>query len=131
MALCVIARNSVALCVIARSPEATKQSMLTKTYYVYIMSNRSNSVIYTGVTNNLPRRVDEHKNKSIKGFTSNYNVNKLVYFEEYQDVESAVAREKQIKAGSRARKLVLINVANPEWKDLFAEIASSTAVSSQ
>ncbi len=106
--------------------------ILTKTYYVYMMSNYSNSVIYTGVTNDLARRVYEHKNKLIKGFTSKYNVDKLVYFEECQDIKNAIAREKQIKAGSRAKKMNLINSINSERNDLFvAEIASSAAASSQ
>ncbi len=92
--------------------------MLTKTYYLYMMSNFTNSVIYTGVTNNLERRVYEHKNKMIKGFTERYNVNKLVYYEACQDIASAIAREKQVKAGSRRKKEDLINSINPEWREL-------------
>ena len=89
------------------------------------MTNRDNEVIYTGVTNNLARRVYEHKNKLIEGFTTRYNVTKLVYFEECADVNQAIAREKQIKAGSRQKKLGLINAANFNWNDLAsAEIAS-------
>ena len=89
------------------------------------MSNSANSVIYTGVTNDLQRRAYEHKNKIIKGFTSKYNVTKLVYFEECQDINNAILREKQIKSGSRSKKVDLINSINPEWKELsIAEIAS-------
>ncbi|MBT3754755.1 MAG: GIY-YIG nuclease family protein [Candidatus Cloacimonetes bacterium] len=91
-------------------------------YYVYIMTNFSNSVLYTGVTNNLVRRVYEHKNKLIKGFTSKYNVNKLVYYEEGEEAYGAISREKQIKAGSRRKKIELINSMNPEWKDLWNDI---------
>jgi putative endonuclease len=86
------------------------------------MTNISNSVLYTGVTNNLIRRVFEHKNKITKGFTSKYNVNKLVYFEQGEEVYGAIAREKQIKAGSRRKKIELINDMNPGWKDLWEEI---------
>jgi putative endonuclease len=88
-------------------------------YFVYILTNRTNQVLYTGVTNDLRRRVFEHKNKLIKGFTSKYKTNKLVYFEHFTDVEDAIAREKQIKAGSRQKKLDLINKENPEWIDLY------------
>ncbi len=88
-------------------------------YYVYILSNKMNSVLYTGMTNNLEKRVWEHKNKVDKNsFTARYNVNKLVYFETTSDVRSAIEREKQIKAGSRAKKVELINTFNPMWDDL-------------
>ena len=86
------------------------------------MTNRNNTVIYTGVTNDLKRRVYEHKEKSIDGFTKKYNINKLVYFEITNDVYSAIQREKQIKAGSRKKKIDLINTKNNEWKDLYDEI---------
>jgi putative endonuclease len=75
--------------------------------------------LYTGVTSNLVRRVYEHKNKLAKGFTYKYNVNKLVYFEVAEEILSAIAREKQIKAGSRQKKIDLINKLNPDWKDLY------------
>ena len=88
-----------------------------KTYYVYIMTNHSGT-LYTGVTNNLERRVYEHKNKLVPGFTSKYNITKLVYFEEGNDVNAALAREKQIKGWLRAKKIALIESINPEWKDL-------------
>ncbi len=85
------------------------------------MTNKNNTVLYTGVTNDLIRWVYEHKNKLIKGFTSRYNIVKLVYFEELSDIRNAIAREKQIKAGSRKKKEDLINSFNPDWKDLYEE----------
>ena len=89
-------------------------------YYVYIMTNKMNTVLYTGVTNDLMRRVYEHKNKlDIKSFTARYNVNKLVYYETINSIQSAIEREKQIKAGSRKKKEDLINEFNPDWKDLY------------
>jgi putative endonuclease len=90
-------------------------------YFVYIMTNARNTVLYTGVTNNLMRRVWEHKNKTGSIFTSKYNINKLVYFEAGSDINQAIFREKQIKAGSRQKKIDLINSINPEWKDLSDE----------
>ena len=87
-------------------------------YYVYMLTNVKNTVLYTGVTNDLQRRVYEHKNKLIDGFTKKYNVNKLVYFEETTDVRSAITREKQIKGWVRIKKDALIATQNPEWKDL-------------
>lgn len=86
-------------------------------YYVYIMSSLSRT-LYTGVTNNLERRVYEHKQKLIPGFTQEYHVTNLVYYEATPDVRSAIAREKQIKGWLRAKKLALIESANPEWRDL-------------
>jgi putative endonuclease len=94
---------------------------LSKEYYVYILTNKNNHVLYTGVTNNLQRRVYEHKNKLFKGFTKKYNVNKLVYYEVTDDISAAIDREKQIKAGSRKKKLDLINDFNPEWTDLYED----------
>jgi putative endonuclease len=91
-------------------------------YFIYLMTNKNNKVIYTGVTNNLKRRVCEHKEKMVEGFTKRYNVNKLVYFEVTNDIYSAIQREKQIKAGSRQKKIDLINSINKEWKDLYNEI---------
>ena len=88
-------------------------------YFVYILTNRSNKVLYTGVTNDLKRRVYEHKSKFVSGFTSRYKVDKLVYFEHYRDIEEAISREKQIKGGSRQGKIDLIEKSNPEWIDLF------------
>ena len=91
-----------------------------KTYYVYIMASKSR-VLYTGVTNNLERRVYEHKNKLIEGFTNKYNVDRLVHYEETNDVNVAIAREKQIKGWLRSKKIALIESANPQWKDLSLE----------
>ena len=88
-------------------------------YYVYILTNKNNSVLYTGVTNSLRKRVYEHKEKLHKGFTSKYNVEKLVYFEHYHHINDAIAREKQIKAGSRQKKLDLINAKNSDWIDYY------------
>ena len=93
---------------------------MSKEYYVYIMTNKSRT-IYTGVTNNLMRRVDEHKKKLIKGFTSKYNIQYLVYYEMTTDIHTAIAREKQIKGLLRAKKIALIDSMNPEWKDLSEE----------
>ncbi|MBL8090781.1 MAG: GIY-YIG nuclease family protein [Anaerolineales bacterium] len=93
-----------------------------KEYCVYIMTNAHNTVLYTGVTNNLARRVYEHKNGLGGIFTKKYNIVKLVYYEVADDVNSALAREKQIKGGSRKKKESLIKSMNAEWKDLFDEI---------
>jgi putative endonuclease len=93
-----------------------------KEYFVYIMTNKYNTVLYTGVTNDLMRRVWEHKEGSGSIFTSRYRVNKLVYYESYEDVNLAIAREKQIKGGSRQKKINLVNSLNPDWKDLYEEM---------
>ena len=93
--------------------------MLDKQYYVYIIADKGNAVLYTGVTGNLIRRVYEHRQKLVEGFTKRYNVVKLVYYEVFDQIENALAREKQIKAGSRQKKLQLINSLNREWKDLY------------
>jgi putative endonuclease len=85
------------------------------------MTNLNNSVLYKGVTNNLERRVYEHKNKLFDGFTKKYNVNKLIFYEVTADVKSAIAREKQIKGWLRIKKIKLIEIINPEWKDLSQE----------
>ncbi len=92
-------------------------------YCVYLMTNAHNTVIYCGVTNNLARRVYEHKNGLGGIFTKKYNVDKLVYYEVGDNVHAALAREKQIKGGSRKKKIDLVNSVNPEWIDLFDEIA--------
>jgi putative endonuclease len=91
-------------------------------YYVYILTNKTGSVLYTGVTSNLQRRVQEHKEKLTPGFTSRYSVDRLVYYEVGDDVLPALEREKAIKGGSRKRKLDLINGSNPEWRDLYEEL---------
>ena len=93
---------------------------MAKEYYVYIMTNKSRT-LYTGVTNDLMRRVPEHKNKLIKGFTSKYNIQFLVFYESTSDIHAAIAREKQIKGWLRAKKIALIDSMNPRWKDLSEE----------
>ncbi len=93
-------------------------------YYVYIMTNKRNTVLYTGVTRDLIRRVWQHKNKLVEGFTKKYNIVKLVYYEVFDNSRSAIEREKRIKGGSRQRKIDLIESMNPQWKDLYPEIAS-------
>ena len=90
-------------------------------YFVYILTNKTNKVLYTGVTNNLERRLYEHKNHLADGFSSKYNTNKLVYYEVSESVESAIAREKQIKSYRRDKKIALINESNSERKDLSLE----------
>ncbi len=92
-----------------------------RNYYVYIMTNLSKT-LYTGVTNNLDRRVYEHKNKLIEGFTKKYNITQLVYFEVFNNIEDAIRREKQIKGWVRKKKIALIESINPEWKDLYEEL---------
>ena len=92
--------------------------MALKQYYVYIMTNKGNTVLYTGVTSNLAERIYQHKKKLIKGFTSKYNINKLVYYEEFDSVYDVITREKQIKGWLRRKKIELIKKNNPEWKDL-------------
>ena len=86
-------------------------------YYVYIMTNRSGT-LYIGVTNNLLRRVHEHKNKMVKGFTTRYNITRLIHFESTEDVNAAIAREKQLKGWKRNKKIQLIETSNPRWQDL-------------
>ena len=93
-----------------------------KQYCIYIMTNSHNTVLYTGVTNNLARRVYEHKSGLGGIFTKKYNVEKLVYYEVGEDVNAVIAREKQIKGGSRKKKIELIERLNPQWKDLYEEI---------
>ncbi len=95
--------------------------MERKRYYVYIMTNRYNTVLYTGVTNNLVRRVWAHKQGRGSKFTSKYRVVKLVYYEEVEDIRAAITREKQIKSGSRAKKIALIESINPTWQDLASD----------
>ena len=91
-------------------------------YYVYILTNHNNKVMYIGVTNNLERRLYEHKNKLCEGFTKKYNIDKLVYFEYMQDVNSAIAREKELKGWKREKKNRLVETENPKWKDLGEEM---------
>ena len=95
---------------------------MEKQYYVYIMTNKNNTVLYTGITNDLKRRAYEHKEKLIDGFTKKYNISKLVYYEICRDVEGAILREKQVKGGSRAKKIELINSMNREWNELYYKL---------
>jgi putative endonuclease len=91
--------------------------------FVYIITNKNHTVLYTGVTSNLPNRIIEHIEKHHPdSFSARYNVTKLVYYEQSQMIGDAIGREKQIKAGSRAKKIALINSINPEWNDLYEEI---------
>ena len=90
-------------------------------YYIYILANWTNSVIYIGVTNNLSRRLFEHKNKLLDGFTKKYNLDKLVYFETYNDINEAILREKELKKWRREKKNNLIESLNPGWRDLSLE----------
>jgi len=91
-------------------------------YYVYILSNWNNKVIYTGITNNLQRRIYEHQNKLVEGFTRKYKLTKLVYYEQTNDVKTAIAREKGIKAWRREKKNLLIKTMNSDWKDLAEKL---------
>jgi putative endonuclease len=95
---------------------------MNKQFYVYIMTNNRNTVLYIGVTDDLKRRVYEHKEKLANGFTKKYNVTKLVYYEVCEEAEGAIFREKQLKAGARQRKVELVNGMNREWRDLYEEL---------
>ena len=95
---------------------------MSRDYFVYIMTNKYNTVLYTGVTNDLKRRVYEHKQGLGSKFTSKYNLTKLAFYEMTESIEAAIAREKQIKGGSRQKKIDLVKNQNPEWKDLSDEI---------
>ena len=97
----------------------SRGSCMGQQYYVYILTNKNNRVLYTGITNDLRRRVWEHKEKFVPGFTTKYNVSKLVCYEVFEDPENAILREKKIKAGSRQKKIDLINGSNKEWDDLY------------
>ena len=90
-----------------------------KQAWVYILANRPHGTLYVGVTSDLVARVWQHKNKALDGFTKKYGVHQLVWFEQHATMEAAILREKQLKAGSRVKKIALIEVANPEWKDLY------------
>lgn len=96
--------------------------MNSNSYYVYILANQNNTTLYIGVTNDLIRRVYEHKNHLVKGFTDKYNISKLIYFEDTNDVYSAISREKQLKKWTRKKKEFLINKINPLWIDLYDSI---------
>jgi putative endonuclease len=90
--------------------------------FIYILTNKYNIVLYTGVTSDLKKRVWEHKEKLVDGFTKRYNVTKLVYYEAFADIRDAIAREKQVKAGSRQKKIGLIIGMNPDWRDLYDDL---------
>ncbi len=96
---------------------------MDKQYYVYILTNNAGSVLYTGVTNDLKRRLFQHQNKLAEGFTKKYHTDKLVYYAACGSIEGAILEEKRIKAGSRQKKLDLINGFNKDWRDLQDEIA--------
>jgi len=93
-----------------------------KQYCIYFMVNRTNVALYIGVTSDLKRRIFEHNNKLVKGFTAKYDINKLVYYEVYDDPEEAILREKRLKGSSRARKNKLVESFNPQWSDLYDQI---------
>ena len=95
---------------------------MQKQGYIYILFNKRNGTLYTGVTSNLVQRIYQHKNKVIDGFSKKYDIDKLGYYEVFDDIESAIIREKQIKSGSRSNKIKLIKSLNPEWKDLYDSI---------
>jgi putative endonuclease len=97
-------------------------------YFVYILASKRNGTLYTGVTNNILRRVLEHKDKIIKGFTSKYGVDRLVYYENHKYINDAIKRESNIKAWNRKKKLELIETHNIEWKDIFYELASEIEI---
>ena len=90
--------------------------------YIYILFNKKHGTLYVGVTSNLIKRVYEHKNKFVEGFTKKYGVDKLGYYEAFDDILHAIEREKQLKGGNRQKKIELIESLNPEWKDLYSEI---------
>jgi putative endonuclease len=96
---------------------------MTGSYFVYILASRRNGTLYVGVTNDLVRRISQHKSKVVPGFTRKYNVDKLVYFEEYASILEARARERALKRWDRAWKLALIEEMNPQWRDLGDEVA--------
>ena len=96
--------------------------MQNRQSYVYLLTNKYNTVLYTGVTSDLKKRVWQHKENLVEGFTKKYNVDKLVYYEVFADIRDAIAREKQIKAGSRQKKVDLIQSMNPQWRDLYDEL---------
>jgi len=95
---------------------------MSEEYYIYIMTNEFNTTLYIGVTNNLIRRISEHKSDSVEGFTKKYRLHKLVYFESTGDVYAAITREKQLKGGSRRKKIELVNSLNSAWKDLSTNL---------
>jgi len=95
---------------------------MSKYYCVYIITNQRNTVLYTGVSGSIVGRIYHHKNKTVSSFSSKYNLDKLVYYEIHEDINLAIKREKQIKAGNRKKKLELIDKFNPDWKDLYSTL---------
>ncbi len=95
---------------------------MDKNYFVYIMTNKNNTTLYTGVTNSLKRRIWEHKESQVDGFTKRYNIDKLVFFEIHTNIKYALRREKQIKAGSRKKKIELVEKENRHWQDLYPKL---------
>jgi putative endonuclease len=106
-------------------PVSQRRQLLAGHYYVYILASRTGGTIYVGVTNDLVRRVFEHKSKFLESFTEKYDVVKLVYFEQFDDPENAIKREKRLKKWNRAWKIRLIEEHNPNWDDLYPVIASA------
>ena len=102
--------------------DPTKQKMVSKYYFVYILASKRNGTLYIGVTNDILRRIQQHKEGKIPGFTKDYNVNILVYYEAHEDINQAILREKQMKKWARKYKLDLIEKNNPEWNDLYSEL---------
>jgi putative endonuclease len=98
------------------------KQLMRKQYYVYILANVRHTVLYTGVTSDLKKRVYQHRMKLVPGFTSRYNVCELIYYEVADNPEAAILREKQIKAGSRTKKIDLVNSMNPQWQDLYESL---------
>ncbi|HVA96443.1 MAG TPA: GIY-YIG nuclease family protein [Candidatus Acidoferrales bacterium] len=96
---------------------------MKKHAYIYIVSNKWNTTLYVGVTNDLIKRVWQHKQKLVKGFTQKYNIDKLVYYEQFESINQAITREKQLKGGSRKQKTDLIEIVNPEWDDLYESLS--------
>ncbi len=101
----------------------TYQTMYTKQYYVYILASQRNGTLYIGIINNLITRIYQHRNKTKETFTSKYDVGDLVYYEHTKDIESAIAREKQLKKWQRRWKIELIEATNPHWEDLFPKLS--------
>jgi putative endonuclease len=98
--------------------------MLTRSYFVYLLASRPNGTLYVGVTNDLGKRIWQHKQDLVEGFTKKYGVKTLVWFEQTESIESAIVREKQIKKWKRDWKVELIEMKNPQWRDLYEEIAA-------
>ena len=103
-------------------PVYVKEYVMKKQPAVYILTNKPDGTLYTGVTSDLPKRIWQHKNRVMKGFSTRYNLTRLVYFELFEDMYTAISREKQIKAGSRKAKINLIERRNPGWRDIYTEV---------